>query len=332
MLKSITNLRALLLFGSLLLPLLGKAQPPKPNLPNTTISSVTYSTASTLHLVLIANTDEIPAPSNDIRLYVRADTANVRQTLAYINYYYLPDMKIEIHEIVGNDFEKDKIIAKIKAIKCTKNDVIWTIYDSHGFRFSDTHSKFPWLFMHRKTTEFAPDSTNAMHLEELHKLLKEKNTRLTITTANACNDPKGFSTKSGLVVFGEAKEPATFIAAKKRFYAHLFLHSTGDIIASSYNSGEESYACEDPSTKVPTGTFYNLDMMKALLLEGVPIDNYPKNWEAFFTTLDQKVADDVRFEKGKDGKTLNLQQHPIHQISTHTNEESKEVIIDTGLH
>jgi hypothetical protein len=318
MLKKTRIRHTLLLFCSLmLLPALSSAQPPKPDPVGSKWSAekISFATAqTTFKLVLIGSTDDTPKKRtikgktklNDIQSCVKTDIKRYEALADYIK-YYLPNIKLRTIQIVGADFERDKMVSRLDTITCDSNTVLMVVYIGHGWRFIDTKSAFPWLLLHNDSDETALDMYG-LHLEALHKKMVAKGARLTLSIANACNDIVSEPTSPGLVKFGEPCPETNAVKLKKQqFYARLFLEKKGDIIASSSKAGEESDGDSE-------STFYH-----RALRESLTSDTFlPMTWQEVFDNTAKIVTEE------------NNTQHPIYRINL-TNYHTNNTEVNTGL-
>jgi hypothetical protein len=145
------------------------------------------------------------------------------------------DMDVDFTLLSGNDFRKDNIMETIADLKVGDDDVIFFYSTSHGFNYNNNPSKFTFIGAHPNKIEMTRSELENFGLSlemEVYQPLLNKNARLTITMAEACNT----------VV--DIPAPSTYnamnINIQKRL-KELFLEAKGSAISTSSRVDQRSW-------------------------------------------------------------------------------------------
>lgn len=97
-------------------------------------------------------------------------------------------MDLKMYQFSGSKFTKPNLERTIRQIRCGSDDVILFYCIGHGFRYQDTQSDFPILYLTpNMETEYRHLNKVAVGLEDVHDWLRGKNARLTLTISEVCN-------------------------------------------------------------------------------------------------------------------------------------------------
>lgn len=157
-------------------------------------------------------------------------------------------MEVQTHSFLGSNFSKANLDNFLATFKCRPNDVIFFNYLGHGFRYDDTKGKWPFLLVQQRSEDRSLEEYAAasIYLGELHQKLKDKGARLTITSAEACNNSLGKAPK-GIVSYD--------FGIDKEGYIQLFKHYSGAYMSSSAVPSQKSWA--DDNGGYYTNAFLN---------------------------------------------------------------------------
>ncbi len=144
-------------------------------------------------------------------------------------------MEVDFTFLTGNDFRKDKIQTTISDLKAGSNDVIFFYSTSHGFNYNNNISRFTFIGAHPNKIEMTKSELNQFGLsleKEVYQPLMNKNARLTVTMAEACNT----------VV--DIPAPSTYNAMNvniSKRLKELFLEAKGSAISTSSSLDQRSW-------------------------------------------------------------------------------------------
>jgi hypothetical protein len=257
---------------------------------------------ATIHYISFATTDDSEigasvAVSQD--LMIRAIGFVAAQT----------GMTLKLYKKNGADCTREKLDALIARIDPDSDDVIMFFSHTHGFRFDDTKSQWPYVYMTPNSAEGADPVKSSVALKtNIHDRLKAKGARLTITMAEACNVSTGISTPDGV-----SKMTGLPSEALKK----LFMESGGDYIVSSSQPGEYSWGGDKEG-----GWFTNgfLLAMNDATSEGSSV-----TWDTVFNftvnktaNISRKTLSKIPDESRKIGATGKIQkvQTPQYKFAT----------------
>ena len=165
---------------------------------------------------LILTIDNI---SRDIKTSCIVDGKNMEELFEDISRHTKMELKI-----YRTQFNFEDIKHVINNIHPDSNDVIWFFYSGHGYRYNRQQDNFPFLSV---------KGNEKLSLQYIHETLLNKNARLTVSMADACN-----SFKTGAVPI---ENPLNTSFTTSDQYQRLFKFSYGDFIMSSSSKGEYSY-------------------------------------------------------------------------------------------
>jgi hypothetical protein len=175
----------------------------------------------TLHLVIAgANRDPV------IGKAVSANLILVESTFKYIakSLHYT----IQIKKFADNDFSRVPIARYLKDFTCDKDDAIVWYSCTHGYRFDDSPSVFPYLLIaHDAKRDF---QGNHLAVENDIYYNFHKKAKLCLVLTEACNKSEGVETPITSRLVG--LDNATDLLYKK-LYERLFSESGGYIVASA---------------------------------------------------------------------------------------------------
>lgn len=187
-----------------------------------------FTQAQTIHAILCGATNV-----SDIGSGCQSSLKLMENALTYVGSQ--TGMEVDFTLLSGSDFRKDNIMETIADLKVGDDDVIFFYSTSHGFNYNDNPSKFTFIGAHPNKIEMTRSELENFGLSlemEVYRPLMNKNARLTITMAEACNT----------VV--DIPAPSTYnamnINIQKRL-KELFLEAKGSAISTSSRVDQRSW-------------------------------------------------------------------------------------------
>lgn len=144
--------------------------------------------------------------SADTAIWAKTDAENLSKEARKIS--NILDMELVLKVYKQEDLTSSSLRSKINNISCGSNDVFWFAYSGHG---EGTTSKYP--IMTGRGAKLSQD--------EVHRLVKAKGSRLSITTFDCCNYTMQRVENRGPGVSVGFKNPLA--------YAKLFKYAKGDM-------------------------------------------------------------------------------------------------------
>lgn len=187
-----------------------------------------FTQAQTIHAILCGATNV-----SDIGTGCQSSLDLMENALTYVSSQ--TGMEVDFTFLSGSDFRKDNITETIENLKVGDDDVIFFYSTSHGFNYNNNPSKFTFIGAHPNKIEMTRSELENFGLSlemEVYQPLMNKNARLTITMAEACNT----------VV--DIPAPSTYnamnINIQKRL-KELFLEAKGSAISTSSRVDQRSW-------------------------------------------------------------------------------------------
>lgn len=180
--------------------------------------------ATTLHTILIGDTLD-----QNIGHTAELDIHKMRREMQDVAYY--TEMELSETLIVGSDVN-NTIIDRVDSLQVEPDDVVFIYYSGHGYRTeSERNNQWPNFYL---STE-----NQGINQYDLTERIMEKNPRLLISLADACNNripdrwAPSLLKRRAMIIFDEE--------TLKRNYCTLFLESSGTIVISGASPGYFSY-------------------------------------------------------------------------------------------
>jgi GH25 family lysozyme M1 (1,4-beta-N-acetylmuramidase) len=213
------------------------------------------SMAQTVHAVLVANTLD-----PKIGAGVVENKANIASFLNSVQ--SLTGLNVASTEVDGANFSCKSVIDAISHLNISADDVVFFYYAGHGFRRDSSQTQFPEFFCS------APGEVTET-LSEAVASIKEKQPRLIIAIADACNritEPPPAAA---------AQAPA-FAVDRKGALLHLFKDYRGTLIMSGAIPGEYSWYMTAGSS---LGGFFTNQLLAAIN-QNINLKGPSVRWEA----------------------------------------------------
>lgn len=146
------------------------------------------TSSSTLHLILVTNSNDATLGSGFAANHKKIRSLFKDAALA-------SGMKVDIKEVIGDDFNKQNIASAVSSVTTSENDVVIFYYSGHGFRFKDQKSQWPQMDLRQGA--YQDLATNTLNIDnDVYKPLSKKNPRLLMVIGECCNVDAGVGTPS----------------------------------------------------------------------------------------------------------------------------------------
>jgi hypothetical protein len=192
------------------------------------VFATTASQAQKIHAILCGATSVA-----DIGKGCQSSLDLMENALTYIGTQ--TGMEVEFTLLTGSDFVKDKIETTISDIDAGEDDVIFFYSTSHGFNYNNRISRFTFIGAHPTKIEMTKSELNKFGLsleKEVYQPLMNKNARLTVAMAEACN------------TIVDIPAPSTYNAMNvniSKRLKELFLEAKGSAISTSSSLDQRSW-------------------------------------------------------------------------------------------
>jgi hypothetical protein len=178
------------------------------------IESVTSRSPSTLHAIIIADTN-----NETVGKSVQIDMKNINRLLESI--VGNTKLRLETQSISGNQLNRENVTQAVNKLRVKPDDMVFFYYSGHGAN-TEKGSEWPSMLINNKLTS----------LDAIISQLSMKKPRFLMVLSDSCNN--FISNISG------SKSP-TRNRPKPANYRQLFLNYRGYIIASSSIPGQRSW-------------------------------------------------------------------------------------------
>lgn len=230
------------------------------------ISNISYADVSngTVHFIVFADTED-----SNVGTSCNQTLKYLRNNLLIKLRRYIDDKDVKSYIYEGNDnFTRGELNYIISSLTTTPNDVIFFYYTGHGFNNGD--NDYPTLTLGR-------DGENLEYrrkdLLDIYNALRNKNHRLLVVMAEACNKQASGTSISD-------NSPFEDDGSKFR----ILFNSTGDYMISSSKKGQASYS-QAGSMGVFSRSF--ADAMTEILSDN---GKASANWPDLFRLTSQKTV------------------------------------------
>lgn len=206
--------------------------------------------------------------------------------------------KPDIHDYHGSHMTPENCNIIIDGLHCDPNDIVVFYYIGHGTHRSGDNNPFPYM------TFGLSDTRRHISLDSLHKRLKAKNPALLITIGMCCNSFDRVSAKEGPILninYGNGYCTET----EKKAIQELFFKYRGDIIVTSAEPGQKSYACKT--------IFGFMDLFTAVLVYNFEIGaaEGELDWISLLSNVQYGVHESRKDKKNKKDQQTPYFEHTL---------------------
>ena len=161
---------------------------------DTRTKSITASERDvTLHLIVVANTDE-----KDIGGSCKNDMNRAILTFNDIHEFLGLDNPPVIRTVSGNKFSLKAVQDEITKLDPEPNDIVIFYYSGHGFRKPEDKRPYPYLDLRSKADTFKRAYlTKSLNIEDIYTDIKKKGARFTLVLSDCCNNLVTQTNKTG---------------------------------------------------------------------------------------------------------------------------------------
>jgi len=169
--------------------------------------------------------------ADDLEKSVALDLKRVENVIAQICKY--THMEVNKKLFLGDKSDPAMLLNYIENLEVQHNDVIWFYFSGHGYRTKINESDWPYLAFEKADV--------GLEYREIGHTLKAKGARLTLLTADCCNNVMKIS-HAPKVFCHKKKIPKANV---QQGYQQLFLKAQGFLMVASADAEEYSYADDD---------------------------------------------------------------------------------------
>jgi hypothetical protein len=278
------NLEVLQIFATteILTSYYNNTQPPQNTTNNDLQGNTLSTTGPNIFLIVVADTqDEKIGPSTKKDLI--SVTNLFRKATKEIGVGYGEKM------LYANTFDKKNILNTINSIPAKNDDVIIFYYSGHGYNHPKANSLFPTMQL---------DGDDFL-LENIHEILKAKNTRLSLTIGDLCNSVP--SPKVEIPAKKESIHKSSYFFDKQKL-KKLLLESKGDLISTSSKKGQYSFCMVDANGNAGNGHFTNAFLTEfAKATTSVENVSSTTDWTSIFNNSYKTALKTSKIHPNKDG-------------------------------
>ena len=148
---------------------------------------------ATLHLIIVANTDE-----KDIGGSCKNDMNRAILTFNDIHEFLGLDNPPVIRTVSGNKFSLKAVQDEITRLDPEPNDIVIFYYSGHGFRKPEDKRPYPYLDLRSKTdTVKKAYLAKSLNIEDIFDSIKKKGARFNLVLSDCCNNLVTQTNKTG---------------------------------------------------------------------------------------------------------------------------------------
>lgn len=225
-----------------------------------TLGGADSSDESTLHLIVVANTNV-----SDIGTACEKDMVNLSSEFGGIA--RVLGMKYDLQTIKGGSYSKENLARLIRNFTPDQKDVVVFVYTGHGFRFDDQQDYYPNMDL--SPTSYDDPTKNYVALSDLYKELVAKGARLSLVFSDCCNNKVGATTPLVNTSTLFSRSNNNFDVRKLE---RLFVDASGSLIATAASPGEVSWCGIN-------GGFFTLSLLESLRSQVSALSDQVPDWE-----------------------------------------------------
>lgn len=198
------------------------------------ITTAATETPAKIHLILVANTDDIRIGSS-----VKKDVNNFYSEIKDVSTFL--KLPLNFIEISGNKFGKANVEAAINNLKPGTNDIVIFYYSGHGYSNDQQSGKqYPQFDLRQSRFEDIMEAT--LNVADVYERIKAKNARLNLVFSDCCNSSLGTLKPEGKNFAQTAK---SLLSWDFSYCNNLFMRTKGSILATAAKKGQYAYGNTD---------------------------------------------------------------------------------------
>lgn len=210
--------------------------------------------------------------------------------------------KADINRYNGYRTSPENCKSIVTSLKSDRDDIIVFYYIGHGARSTADRSRYPQMALAQNY------ENKCVPLEWVHRELKKKGARLTMTIGMCCNSYAENLTPKDNIAFSANKGAAYVNADEKTNIQKLFLNNKGDVIMSSSQAGQSSWGTYIEGIG-PTD-YFSYNLMR--VFKSYVSKSYTPDWESIFSDVQTVVNNQTL----ADSRRSNVQQQtPIFDVN-----------------
>lgn len=225
-----------------------------------TLGGADTADGSTLHLIVVANTNV-----SDIGTACQKDMVNLSSEFGGIA--RVLGMKYDLKTIWGQSYSKENLAQLIQKFNPNHDDVVVFVYTGHGFRFDDQSDYYPNMDL--SPTSYDDPIKNYVAVSDIYKELVAKGARLSLVFSDCCNNEVGATTPVVNTNTLFSRSNNNFDVKKLQ---RLFVDANGSLIATAASPGETSWCGVN-------GGFFTLSLLESLRSQVSALSDHIPDWE-----------------------------------------------------
>ncbi|GAB4030850.1 hypothetical protein GCM10028809_25020 [Spirosoma gilvum] len=238
-------------------------------------STVCNLDASTLHLILVSNTND----------YTLGPSFQNNHTTLYAFFKDVAlscGMQFRPIEVTGDKFGKLSVQNAVQEVRPMANDVVIFYYSGHGFRYSNSVTDYPQLIL--RPSMYASIDDNTLNLNyDIYQPLIKKGSRLTLVIGECCNEDINKNTplrpdRGSLPSAGNVFN----VGALKGLFCQ---HGSGIVATAARNQSSWYYQL--------VGGVWRANFLGAFLSEVAVDHSGPASWKTIMDKAKQQTVDDT---------------------------------------
>ncbi|MBC8756078.1 DUF1036 domain-containing protein [Kordia sp. YSTF-M3] len=234
-----------------------------------------------LHLLMVADTND-PQIGSSVEQDLNDVTNLFRKAAREIG------IKYGINKLYGNTFDKSSIMSKINSLGIKPNDVVIFYYSGHGYNDTSGSNRFPNMSL---------DGSD-LGLESIHRYIKSKGARLSITVGDLCNSiPR---TRDGIKSDEEIPFKSGFLFDEDKL-KRLFIYSKGSLISTSSGKGEWSFCMTNSNGSMGNGHFTNA-FINSFAKEASKVNDNNGSWRTMFSRAYNEAKSRTQYQRNQNGR------------------------------
>jgi len=256
---------------------------------NTNTSTQTDASKSTLHLLMVVNT-EIPDIGQSCAVDQRTIETEFREISKAVG------MPFKKYTVNGESFTKANVEKALKEMSVGSSDVVVFYYSGHGYRFSDQTDQYPQLDMrYSEYTQLSENTT--LSLSQVYNSIVGKGGRLNLVMSDCCNSDVGRNQFTSTTFMASRSFQGAEISKLKK----LFLDSNGTLIFTGSSPGQYAWCNSN-------GGFFTLSFLQSLKEEIGYMRTEAPSWQKIIQNTNKNTNYKIKNCNGCQTQT------PLHYI------------------